>query len=167
MAPVTKHLSDEQFAECLTGEIPSAATRAHLATCEACRTEMELFTGSVKRFDAATMDWSRKQPVPKLVEGKRRLSVVAPLGWALATACALVLSMPTWMHKVLPVAPGTQSVRNGTVLDDSAAQIAQDNKLMASVDVVLSDDDPSPFREYHIADTAERPGKSGIGSRAQ
>jgi predicted anti-sigma-YlaC factor YlaD len=163
VAPVTKHLSDEQFAECLTGEMPSAATREHLAACEACRAEMELFTDSVKGFDAATMDWSREQPAPRLMAKTtpRRSSVAAPLGWALATAVALVVGLPAVMHRNVQVTPGTV----GSFADDSAAQIAQDNKLLASVDGVLDDEDPSPFREYHIAEPAARRTKTGAGAR--
>jgi predicted anti-sigma-YlaC factor YlaD len=166
VAPESKHLTDEQFAECLTGEMPSAATREHLAVCEACRAEMDMFTSSVKGFDAATMDWSRMRPAPKL-SGKtseRRASVAAPLGWALATAFALVIGVPVVMHQVSPATTATQTSPS-TALDDSAAQIAQDNKLMASVDVVLNDDEPSPFREYHIADPAARRTKPGAEAK--
>jgi predicted anti-sigma-YlaC factor YlaD len=158
---VTQHLNDEQFSECLTGEMPSAATREHLAACEACRAEMELFMDSVKGFDAATMDWSRVQPVPRLSAkiSRRRTSVAAPLGWALTTAVALIVGVPMVMHR--PASPLTSTV----LVDDSAARIAQDNKLMASVDGVLSDDDPSPFREYHIAEPGARSTKAVTGAR--
>jgi hypothetical protein len=166
MTPVMNHLTDEQFAECLTGEMPSSATREHLAACEACRTEVESFTDSVKGFDAATMDWSRMQPAPRLaVQASRKgVSVAAPLGWALATAFVLVVGVPVVMHRVTPETPATDTARN-VARDDSAAQIAQDNKLMASVDVVLTDDDPSPFREYRIADPVEQRTKSATEAR--
>ena len=164
MIPESKHLSDEQFAECLTGEIPSVATREHLAACAVCRAEMELFTGSVKSFDNATMDWSRMQAAPRLAAktSRQRTSVAAPLGWALATAFVLVFGAPTVMNRFFP--PHTAHV---APTEEYATEIAQDNKLMASVDVALSEEDPSPFREYHIAEPAAQRTKGLIEARSR
>jgi anti-sigma factor RsiW len=148
-------LTDDQFAECLGGEYPSPETQAHLACCEACRAEMNLFRGSVDDFSTAAMGWSKSQPVisPRTqaatgARSPRPAFRYAPLGWAMAAAVALAVGVPLAVHH-----QHADVTANVTAEDDSPAQIAQDNSLLQSVNVALGSADPSPLSEYRLTET--------------
>ena len=157
MTNATKHLTDEQFAECLSGEPPSRETQSHLATCDACRGEVEIFYGAVGDFSEAALDWSKSQPSVSPRAVASRPSMAAPLRWALAAVLLLAVGVPAALHR--------EHAETESAPGDSPAQIAQDNTLLQSVDVALADSDPSPFREYGIADTPQKNSKSRLESR--
>ena len=148
-ANTTAHLTDEQFAECLTAEYPQPAVQAHLAACDPCREELGVFMASMDDFSHAALGWSRaKQEVPHAKLQNARHTLFAPLQWALACVLALAVGVPVMFH----VEHTSQAGKPGMIanVSDSAAQIAQDNRLMQSVDLALDQSDPSPYQEYHL-----------------
>ena len=142
------HLTDEQFAECLTATAPVPAIQAHLAQCDQCRTELGVFLSSMDDFSAAALDWSKSQLAlnPRAKLARPQQPMVAPLRWALAAALIAAVGVPVAMHheRVVNVAVAEAPA------EDSPAQIAQDNNLLRSVDVALGESDPSPYREYGL-----------------
>jgi hypothetical protein len=65
------HLDEDRIARCILGEA-SAADRAHLARCAACRLAVEEFGQTLRAFRGSVRDWSRCESVayesgPKLV----------------------------------------------------------------------------------------------------
>jgi predicted anti-sigma-YlaC factor YlaD len=156
-----KHLTDAEFSECLTAALPEPAIQAHLAECDACRTELSSFMAAMDDFGSAAMDWSRAQPVPSVRAKitKTQPGSVAPLRWALAAALIAAVGVPVAVHRERETAPAAAEVDAG----DSAAQIAQDNRLLESVNVALADSDPSPLSEYGL-DSKTR---AGAGTRTR
>ena len=55
------HLTDEQFAECVT-VAPSAESQLHLEACESCRQELAVFQASLSAFGTTAMAWSEATP---------------------------------------------------------------------------------------------------------
>ena len=158
----TQHLSNEQFAECLTAEYPQPAVQSHLAGCDACREELGVFMASVDDFSHAALGWSRaKQETPRLALKAARRSLFQPVQWALACVLALAVGVPVALH--IDHDRAITSAGNAAS-DDSDAQIAQDNRLMQSVDGALDQNDPSPYQEYHLD---EPQGSVRIRSRAE
>jgi anti-sigma factor RsiW len=164
MTPLTsQHLTDDQFAQCLTGEFPDHETQAHLAACDACSAELNLFRASVDEFSDLALGWSKAQPMlaPRgqdLLAARGSGHWPGHLGWALAAACVLAVGVPLTIHQhqAAPLAD-----------DDTPAQIAQDNNLMQSVNVALATTDPSPFSEYRLADAPQKNAKGRPESRIE
>ncbi len=137
---MSEHITEDQLTEMvIEGQMP-AACRAHLQECVACSErlsgELELFGSSMDAFNASTMAWSRSRPAP--VQHVRRASASARLWFApaaltFAAAAVALITVPVW-HTHTPDAAPIAAVASG----DNAAQIAQDNALMQSVNVALN-----------------------------
>ena len=161
------HLTDEQFAECVT-VAPSAESQLHLEECERCRQELAIFQSSLSAFETTAVAWSEAMPKVDLRAAARlraRRTMERPLGWALATAALLLIAVPVWKNHQGPSA-GSESAAVSTP-DDSADQIAQDNRLLQSVYAELTPQDVSPFKEYGMTDRATLRTKGRMGSRMQ
>lgn len=160
---VSPHLTDDDFAGCLAGTTPAPAIAAHLASCDLCREELAVFLTSVDTFSDATLEWSRSQPVgsPRTELLRHIPSLFSPgLRWGLAGILLVGVSIPAVLHyerRDLRVNP--QAALAGP--EDTPAQIAQDNRLMESVNVALESTDPSPFREYGLAPGHQTKSTSG------
>lgn len=161
------HLTDEQFAECVT-VAPSAESQLHLEECERCRQELEIFQSSLSAFETTAVAWSEAMPKVDLraaAKSRARRTMGRPLGWALATAALLFIAVPVWKHH-----DGSSAGTEPAVIsspDDSAEQIAQDNRLLQSVYAELTPQDVSPFKEYGMTDRATLRTKGRMGSRIQ
>ena len=161
------HLTDEQFAECVT-VAPSAESQFHLDECEHCRRELAAFDASLSAFGTTAMAWSEATPKVDLraaVRSRARRTMERPLGWALATAALLLIAVPVWKNHHAPSA-GSEAAVMATP-DDSADQIAQDNRLLQSVYAELTPQDASPFKEYGMTDRTTSRTKERMGSRIQ
>ncbi len=147
-----KHLTDAQFSECLTAERPKPAIQAHLTECDACRMELGSFMAAMDDFGAAAMNWSKAQPVPSVraKAAQTRRGYVMPMGWALrgalAAAAIAAVGVPVEMHRERENPPPVATMD----AVDSATQIAQDNRLLESVNVALAESEPSPLTEYGL-----------------
>jgi hypothetical protein len=177
--PSQQHLTDDQFAACLAGESPTADVRAHLAACDLCREEASLFFSSVESLDKTTLAWSKDQPSvsPRAHVFQPARSFLAPsVRWVAVAALALVsvavlLQRDYRDYRSYRTTPDA-AVATASAPSDSAAQIAQDNKLLASVNMALAGTEPSPFSEYGLetggsADGHEKTSKSRRESRIQ
>ena len=167
MTHMGPHLNDEQFAECVLLTIdPECAN--HLAVCERCREELETFTASVDAFNQASMAWSEAQPSVSLrgrAESRARREAFVPAGWVLAAAAVVAIAVPVMNHEQR----GSQS-RDAVASvsqDDSTAQIADDDRLMRSVNVALAANEPSPLSEYGLSGESSGPARLRKGSRGQ
>jgi hypothetical protein len=159
----TTHLTDEQFMECVI-DAPDAASHAHLAGCEQCREELALFSKSVSDFSLATLNWSEAQPSVSLrASARHRRPAFVAAGWALATAVVLAVALPAVWHRERPAAPASAAgvpvaapvpaAREPITVastEDSPAQIAEDNRMMQSVNLAIGVSEPSPIREYRL-----------------
>lgn len=161
------HLTDEQFAECVT-VAPSAESQLHLEECERCRRELTVFQASLGVFGTTAVAWSEAMPrinVRAVAKSRARRTIERPVGWALATAALILLAAPVWKHHHGSSA-GSESAVISTP-DDSADQIAQDNRMLQSVYAELTPQDASPFKEYGVADRSSSRMKGRTESRTQ
>jgi hypothetical protein len=163
-----QHLTDDQFAACMAGETPSPEILGHLAVCDRCRVETEVFLASVQSLEKTTLDWSRAQPA---VSPRARVSLRArgfmlhPVRWV-ATAALVLVAVAAMLHRDYR-ATGSAAVAVLSTPADSEVQIAQDNKLLESVNLALADTEPSPFSEYGLSDEPGKRSKSSRESRIQ
>ncbi|MDR3727338.1 MAG: hypothetical protein P4K86_09880 [Terracidiphilus sp.] len=149
--PWSAHLSEEALDDVLIG-LGSPESDAHLAECEACRSQLEQFRSGMRNFNQASLAWSDARPLKSLpARSKVRQAAFAPVGWAFATAVLLlIIGVPVWRHDHR-IAPSNGTVPAVTI-EDSPAQIAQDNDLLRSVDEALNSSEASPISEYHLSD---------------
>jgi predicted anti-sigma-YlaC factor YlaD len=149
---VSGHLNDDQFMECVMGAEPGVAAAAHLQECEICREELARFGGAVSSFNRASQAWSEARPVEVRPVGSgywvaRPFFAVA--SYALAACLVLTVGVEVMVHHGLGGGPATVA-SGGETAEDSAAQIAQDNKLLMDVDSAIRSDDRSLVQQYRL-----------------
>ena len=152
-ATLMTHLTDDQFTDCLLNGAPAPEAREHLAHCAHCQRQVNLFLSSVGDFNRASLAWCDSRPSISLRAASKsntRLHTFAPLGWALAAAALLAVGVPAFQHDRL-MTP-THNLAAAGSLEDSEAQIAQDNNLLLSVNMALAQNAPSPIRDYELTD---------------
>lgn len=135
----TQHLTDAEFADLLAGCTPGRTAEAHLAGCEHCRGELEFVLGSLGSFRLAGSMWAEAE-APRRISLPSRLALrlgVQP-SWSVAlaamvTAAVLMygLDVPANHRQPDAVAHTVRSV-------PSNAELAEDNRLMNSIDEELS-----------------------------
>jgi predicted anti-sigma-YlaC factor YlaD len=166
------HLTDEQFAACVAEcaiVSPSPESDAHLRECSQCREELTQFADSMENFSTAAFRWSETQSAVSLRAVARHASArswLAPAAWALAATVLLAAGVPMAMHHGRqPAAPSDAAVAD--VPDDSDAQIAEDNRLMRSVNMAIGVNDSSPLQEYKLQTGRHARLKTASGLRSE
>ena len=146
------HLTDEQFSALLLGEDVDAQAKAHMAHCTRCLQEAETFKRSVDLFGTASLAWTKtKQPRQSLLpvfRYRQRRAIYVPLVFTLAAMLLVLVGIPVGHHDRVQQ-PGPRLAQ--VLPQDSAAEIAEDNHLLQSVDLVLSSSEGSPLPESHLA----------------
>jgi hypothetical protein len=84
------HLDADRIARCILSEA-SAADRAHLALCAACRLEVEEFGQTLRAFRGSVRDWSRCEWVA--YEGRPKLAGRSAPGTLCCIAVTLLLCL--------------------------------------------------------------------------
>ena len=152
------HLSDEQFSNLLIGDLVESEARAHLLHCAHCRQEAGIFTDSVNLFSTTSLAWletkATKRSLLQLFRSRERRSMFVSLAWATAAILFVIIGVPTWNHR--HHLPSEDDVAQVNPVD-SAAQVAEDNRLLLSVNTVLSSNEGSPLPESRLADYARPP----------
>jgi hypothetical protein len=146
------HLTDESFAELLAGE-GSEQTMEHLHVCEPCRVEAERVCGAVADFRQQSLAWAAARPAPVLL---RRAAVLMWRRSIMAVAALLLV----WVA----IDGGLRTPRhNPAVHEHPAAALAEDNKLLLSIDEELNVQDESPGEMYSAApDGSAKPDRAAV-----
>ena len=149
-AELTMHLTETALDDVLIG-MGSAGAEAHLAACAECRAKVEEFSGDVRLFNAAAMAWSeaqpRRAPVTTHAAPVRRMPF-ALAGSVAAAVLAMVVGLSVGRHEGWF---GTSDIANrANAVEDSQAQIAQDNQLMEAVNAAIGPQEESPIDEYGL-----------------
>jgi predicted anti-sigma-YlaC factor YlaD len=148
---LSTHLSEEALDDVLIG-LGTPESEAHLAVCGVCRGQLEEFHSKLQMFSQASLAWSEARPAKSfhtVTRLKHRHAMNASLGWALAATIFLLIGVPVWNHRhdSLP----NFDLSTASAREDSAAQIAQDNDLLRSVNMALSATEASPLSEYNLS----------------
>ena len=166
------HLNDDQFTDVLIGEQLSSDATAHLSQCEACREELARFGSSVGDFNTASLAWSVSHAAGSSIEANRvrrfesRSPIMMAASWALAACLTVMAGVAVVQHR-------EASSREANVAsmvpphEDSEAEIAQDNKLLADVEREIHGYDRSPVQEYGLQSMANGHTKSHGESKTQ
>ena len=130
------HLTDEHFAELLSGEAAHPAAELHLQGCAQCREELGTLTVAAAEFNTLSLAWAQTVAPRRIAAPTRFERLVARGGpvWALGLTAALVAGMVT-THFNSPAATGEQGIPAvmGTA-PAAPSELAADNRLMQSID---------------------------------
>jgi hypothetical protein len=150
---MNQHLTHQELTDHLLGT-RSATVEAHLASCSACSKELYQFRESLGTFRTAVHNWSEaERPVQRHV-----FPVPRSFDWLLVGAMALVLltfSLVFWGDRSDNSAqnPPPPIPQQGTVDNNSLAQIQQDNELLSNINQELSEGLPAPMQPLQVADS--------------
>jgi len=148
------HLSDEALNDVLIGR-GTEASQLHLEKCAFCREKVERFQSGLAAWKTAALHWSEAR-----TERARQIRVrpawprplLIALGWSLGAVALLAIVVPVGRERGLF---GTHRDNAAfSRVEDSEAQIAQDNELLKAVNAAINPDEISPLMEY---DLSERP----------
>lgn len=135
-----EHLSEEQFADLVAGDLPDEPARKHLLACELCRNELQAVRWAVSDLDRLSLDWAKVE-APRRVRTPSRLSLrlgVRPgwgLGWAALTAAGVIAFT---LHAPAPVAPAAPAPVTTAQVQPTNTELAQDNRMLESIETELS-----------------------------
>ena len=153
-SPSGLHLTEEQLTEIVVDGFASGPCREHLASCVPCRerveSEMLAFGASVDAFNRVSLAWSTAQPrrvrtTNSASHHPRRLTFATT---ALAIAAVTVAIVVPGFYREFHPPVHTHDL--AATAEDTPAQIADDNALMVSVNVVLASSDPLPLNQYKL-----------------
>jgi hypothetical protein len=143
---MNEHLTHQELTDHLLGT-RSATVEAHLASCSDCSKELYQFRESLGTFRAAVHNWSEaERPVQRHV-----FPVPRSFDWLLVGAMALVLltfSLVFWGDR-----PDNSAQNPSAPIDNSLAQIQQDNELLSNINQELSEGLPAPMQPLQVADS--------------
>lgn len=163
-----RHLTESEFTDALCG-LASPDVHAHLASCDACSSELAAVTGAVKSFNQASLSESRRlaemHPIDAAILGalaapaRNRRFGRAPwaLNWAVGLATAsLIFAVMLTLHRSSPlttasvsapaaVIPAAVSAPAPSTTTDAADDLDHDNQMLAAIDDELSQPDLSPL----------------------
>ena len=150
--PAENHLTEEALDDILIG-LGSPASHAHLEQCPECCARVDAFRFSIDSLNQASLAWVKAQPVRTASAPAPRRPIFARPIFAVWAVAALLLAAagPSAWHLIAPrtvQAPATIGV------EDSDAQIAEDNELLRAVDAALTPDEKSVVDEYQLNDSS-------------
>lgn len=117
-----KHLTPEQFGECLLGSEKSEAAR-HIAECEMCRVEVERMRRALGGFRQGVHEWASRHPQP-MIETARTWFVW--WRYAAVTAMALTVVAAGLLLKQGRVEPSrTATMSDAALLEQIDAQVSR------------------------------------------
>lgn len=149
----TPHLNDEQFSAYLIDPAEDEAVSEHLAACPVCREELDQFRLSVSAFNEETLAWGNARAGNAApIETMKHKRWTPGLGWAL-TACALAaIFLSSSLRDHMERAHIHSSIATATnSQENSAEQIAQDNRMLAEVYEQINQPVSVPVAEYGLA----------------
>lgn len=163
----TQHLTDAEFSDLLAGELPEGAARVHLAVCDYCRGELESVRESLSSFTGLSTRWAHAAaPARVPVPSRWALGLGSIPSWSTGLAVTaftglLVFSLGPVGHPSPHATPASAAA----AVAPSNTELAQDNRLMLSIDQELSYGDQSgtPTSAMHTgAHRAERHGRDPV-----
>lgn len=133
------HLTDEQFADLLAGESSDSGALLHVERCEACRQELASLSVPLQDLNFASLRRAEQRARTIEVPSRWALNWSALPGWGATMAAVLIFGVAVGAH--LQTASRNEPALHLThrAVAPSADELAQDNRLMRSIDSELSE----------------------------
>ena len=148
-----QHLTDEQFASLMAGNRCAASERAHVESCEACRRELAAVSIAVNDLSGFSMRWAEQRAGRIQTPSLWALTWKTLPGWGATVAGVLIFG----------VALGTHMQSNNqraaletppTMAAPTADELAEDNRLMRSIDDEINEQPGAQTAASALDDTS-------------
>ena len=149
-----QHLTDEQFASFIAGSRCDASAHVHVESCEACRRELALVGAAVNDLSRFSMRWAEQRA------GRIQTPSLWALNWKMlpgrgATVAAVLIfgvalgaHMQSSNQRVVLETPHTMAV-------PTADELAQDNRLMRSIDDEINEQPGAQMAASALDDSSQ------------
>jgi hypothetical protein len=129
------HLTEEQFTQALAGDCDLDVSR-HLQTCPQCQCETKRVQAAISDFTAAGLEWAEQQAPASITVCSRfvpRWQAVS--SWTAAAVVATAVLFGVHQERMSQTAAITAipTVERA----ESAADVADDNRLLAAIDTEI------------------------------
>lgn len=142
--PRKQHLSDEEFSDLLAGEFPDDDTRIHLASCEYCRNELDCVRDTMSSFSGFGTRWANTVAPDRVPVASRwafRLSAIP--SWTTGLAMTALTGILVFSFGPVGHARTHSLSAARVVVSPTNNQLADDNRLMVSIEQELAYQDES------------------------
>jgi hypothetical protein len=137
---LTPHLTDEQFACVLSGELQTREL-PHLATCVPCRLELDTVGLAIGDFNRLSLEDAQARAALRVrppARGRLLAWRIAPTLQTAAAAACISVALLFGLHAHGPATPSSERPSAQGAGQSAAAAIAEDNRLMQAIDSALS-----------------------------
>jgi hypothetical protein len=137
------HLTEEQFTEALTGDCDFDVSR-HLQNCPQCLWETKRVQAAITDFTVAGLEWAEQQAPASITLRSRfvpRWQAVSRWTAAARLAAAVLFGV----HQERPPQMSAVNVIPAVDRAESAADVADDNRLLAAIDTEIRWQAQSPL----------------------
>jgi hypothetical protein len=127
-----QHLTDDQFADLLSGDYASEASR-HIRVCAQCQIEFERVQASIDAFVTLSLAWAKPHAATSITAPSALVCAwQSANSWA-AAAAVLAAAILFGVHQGRLLTPDVASVA-GNPPAESASDVADDNRLLMAID---------------------------------
>lgn len=171
-----KQLSDEALAELLvTGETTSPATSPDDAPDHVQDAELLEMHAALASYRTETLQWAERRSAtqPSLIPAARRGRVWAAVPqWSLATVAAVTIAAGVFHFTGKDDPPESTASTSAQVTTTaantaSAADIAEDNRLLSSIDAALSHHRESPVAALGLKSDSDRAARQDASGESE
>jgi hypothetical protein len=133
-----QHLTDEQFANLLAGDRSDSNARLHVDNCESCHQELAAVSVAVNDLSRISTRWAEQRASRIRTPSLWALNWKMLPGWGATVAAVLMFGVALGTH----MQSSNQTVAletPQTMPAPTADELAQDNRLMRSIDAEINE----------------------------
>jgi hypothetical protein len=152
-----QHLTDEQFASLMIGDRCDANARLHVESCESCRRELASVGIAVNDLGRFSMRWAELRAARIQAPSLWTIQWKTLPGWGATMAAVLIFGVALGTHMQSSNQMAALETPH-TMPAPTADELAQDNRLMRSIDDEINE-------QPGVQMAASAPDDSSRGSR--
>jgi hypothetical protein len=134
-----EHLTDEQFANILSGDHSDLRVRLHVESCTKCQRELTSLGAAIGDLNYASLRWAEQRAARIEVPSRWALNWNAMPGWGATLAGVLIFGVALGTHMQFNQQSVVVARPSHTMSAPSDDVVAQDNNLMVSIDNELTE----------------------------
>lgn len=133
-----RHLTDEQFAQLMAGDRSDAKALRHAESCATCLGELTAVGAAVGDLNHISLRWAERRAERIQAPSAWDLKWKALPGWAAAVMALLIFGVALGTHMKSSDETAVLETPQ-TMPAPTADELAQDNRLMRSIDVEINE----------------------------
>ena len=134
-----EHLTDEQFANLLAGDLGDPRARVHVESCVRCQQELTSLCAAVSDLNYASLRWAEQRAARIQVPSRWVLNWNSMPGWGATLAGVLMFGVALGAHMQFNQQNAAVVRPSHAIPAPSDDELAQDNSLMLSINNELTE----------------------------